>query len=333
MTLRDLAETLGLSKATISMALKGNPLIAEQTRDKVVRCANDMGYVYNRRAAGLSTGESRTVGIAVHDITIPYFARVCASIETVLTASDRLGFLVNTNDSLEMQNRFIRACIEHNADGVILCPAAGTTTRDIEPVRKMGLPFVNFVREIKGAECDFVGNDDKRALMLSTGHLISLGHRRIAMLGGGENTSTSFNRRAGFKAAMEKAGYEIPPEYFMDCDSNPESGSEAIQRVMALPGPPTAVVCFTDLIALGVLSGLMEMNLKPGRDMAVMGCDGIPEGGRAYAQLSTVNVQKTAIGKMAAEMICRRIENSGEQFQHVIMEPTLVVRKSCGAAG
>ncbi|WP_135077094.1 LacI family DNA-binding transcriptional regulator [Terasakiella sp. SH-1] len=331
-TLKDLALHLNLSKATVSMALKGNDLISQKTREKVSKAATELGYVYNRRAAALTTGETRTIGLAVHDINNPYFARLGASVEEVLTKHKRMAFLTNTNDSLEIQDRFIKALIEHNADGLILCPAEHTKADVIKRLQSTGMPVVNIVREIAEAPCDFVGNDEKRAFFLATEHILALGHKNIVMLGGNQKTSTSIGRRTGFKKALEAAAIEVTDQHYVDCNSSPESGAQAVKEMMSKPNRPTAILCFTDLIALGVLSELIEMGLTPGKDIAVMGCDGIPEGSRAYTQLSTVNIPKREIGRHAAELMCKRLENPERDFERIITEPRLVIRKSCGAS-
>lgn len=331
-TLRDIANALGVSKATVSLAINGSGLVAEKTRARVFEKIDELGYVYNRGAAGLTTGKTRTIGLAVHDITNPYFTEVCASIEAVLSLRGRMAFLCNSDESLDRQMHFILALAEHNADGLILCPAAGTEIDDLRPLLERRLPVVLIARDIEGARLDFVGNDDKLALKLTTEHLIGLGHRRIAMLGGGQPTSAGKLRRAGFLAAMEQASLEVDPGLLIDCPISPEGGTEAVRAAMAHGEPPTAIACFTDLVALGALSGLYELGLQPGADVAVMGCDGVAEGARAYAQLSTVNVQKAAIGQTAAEVLVRRLDDPDLELQRVIMEPELVIRGSCGGA-
>lgn len=330
-TLQDLANHLGISKAAVSMALKGDSQISKATQERVTQTADQLGYVYNRRAAALSTGKTHTVGLAIHDVSSPYSAVLCRTIQADLAKTDRIAFLANTLDQKDMQTPFVQAMIEHNADGLIISPAAGTTVEDIDNWQKKGLTVVNLVREIPGANCDYVGNDDVLALTIATRHILSLGHKNIVMLGGHQDTSTSYNRRLGYRNALAEAGIEATDSFFADCDSDPEAGAIAIKQVMAKDQPPTAIVCFTDLIALGVLSGLIELGLEPGKDVAVIGCDGLPNGARAYTQLTTMNVQKQHIGEIAAQMICNRIDNPNSPIQRVILEPELIIRKSCGA--
>lgn len=328
-TLSDVAHALGVSKATVSLAINRSDLVARKTRDRILKKVEELGYIYNRSAAGLSTGRTRAAGLAVHDITNPYFTEVSAAIESVLSQNSMMSFLCNTNESLELQERFIQTLIEYRADGLILNPAAGTTVKTLQPLISRRLPTVLLTRDVKGLELDFVGNDEFLALKLATGHLIELGHRCIAMIGGGQRTSASVLRRAGYQAAMDEGGLPIDSDLIVDCATNPKSGEAAVKQVMANKNPPTAIACFTDLVALGVISGLYRMGIVPGRDVAVVGCDDIEETGRFYVQLTTIKIHKRSIGRTAADMLMRRIVDPELSPQRIIMKPELVIRNSC----
>jgi LacI family transcriptional regulator len=328
-TLRDVADALGVSKATVSLAINRSDLVARKTRDRILKKVDELGYIYNRSAAGLSTGRTRAAGLAVHDITNPYFTEVSAAIESVLSQKSMMSFLCNTNESLERQKRFIQTLIEYRADGLILNPAAGTTIKSLQPLISRRLPTVLLTRDIKDTELDFVGNDEFLALKLTTGHLVGLGHHCIAMIGGGQRTSASKLRRAGYKAAMDEGGLSIDSDLVVDCATNPKAGEAAVNKVMAYKNRPTAIACFTDLVALGVISGLYRMGIAPGRDIAVVGCDDIEETGRFYVQMTTVKIHKRSIGRTAADMLMRRIADPELPPQRIIMKPELVIRSSC----
>lgn len=330
LTLQDVANALGVSKATVSLCLNGSSLVADKTRTTVLEKIDELGYVYNRGAAGLSTGESKTIGLAIHALTNPYFTGVCASIEAILSLNGRMSFLCNTDESLERQERFLKELSEHNADGLILCPALGTTVKDLSILHKNNLPVVLISRDIEDSGLDYVGNDDELALSLATEHIIEKGHKRIAMLGGSKQTSVGQMRRLGFVKAMQGAELEVIDELLVDCAGDAVGGETAAMAVMQLRDPPTALICFNDLIALGALSALHQLGLKPGTDVAVMGCDGIDEGSRAYVQLSTVNVKKASIGQEAAEILLARLKEPDMPVRRVLQKPELVVRQTCG---
>ena len=330
-TLSDIAESLGVSKATVSLAINNDSRVAAQTRRRVLAKIEELGYVYNRGAAGLSTGRSNTVGLAVHDITNPYFAEVCAECEAVLSQSNTMLFLCNIRESLHYQAQFIRTLIEHRADGLILSPVNATDQEALSPVFSNNLPTVLIARHIDGAALDFVGDNGVMSITRGTAHLIDLGHRHIAWFGGGQDTSVSRNRFAGFLQAMAAQGLEIRPDCVIHCESSTRGGEEAADYVLGLPNPPTGIVCFSDIVALGVLSCLRRKGLEPGRDMAVIGCDDIDESNRGYVQLTTMRIKKGEIGRKAAELLMRRINNPQAPTLHIHLESELIVRESCGA--
>lgn len=330
-TLQDVANSLGISKATVSLCLNGSRLVADNTRALVLTKIEELGYVYNRSAASLSTGESKTIGLAIHALTNPYFTQVCSSIEAVLSLNGRMPFLCNTGEDLDRQAQFLQKLSEHNADGLILCPALGTKSHDLEVLRKNGLPIVLISRDIESSGLDYVGNDDELALALATKHIIQHGHKKIAMLGGSKQTSVGRSRRLGFVKTMHNAELEINPERLINCAADTVGGSEAARAVLLSQDPPTALVCFNDLVALGAMSALHELGLRPGKDVALIGCDGIEEGGRAYVQLSTVNVQKAAIGQVAAETLLERLKSPQMPVKRVLQKPELLLRRTCGS--
>ncbi len=331
-TLSDVASALRLSKGTVSMALKGNPLVAEHTRRAVSAKAEELGYVYNRGAASLSTGVTGLVGLAVHNLTNPYFTRVCAAIEDELERHGQIALLCNLDESREKQTRFIKALNEQNADGLIICPAAGTTPEELPTRLSNGSPVVLFARDIEGEDFDYVGNDDEAAMRLATRHIIEKGHRRIAFVGAGVQTSVARDRRTGFLGEMERAELSIDPALMIESSIYPEGGEFAVEKLMAVADRPTAIICFTDYIAMGVVSKLHELGVIPGRDIAVIGCDGISEGARAYVSLSTISVQKRLLGATAATLLHRRLETPDAPPRRLSTPPIPIFRTSSRAA-
>ena len=329
--LSDIASALGISKATVSLVINNSPKVSEKTRQKVLTKIEELGYIYNRGAAGLSTGKSNTIGLAVHNLSNPYFTEVCSAVEAVLSVKGPMPFLCNTHESLDLQKKFIEALIEHRGDGLLLCPADRTTIDDLQPVFSRNLATVLIARDVEDAPLDFVGNDGQTAFRLITEHLIKLGHRRIAMIGGGQQTSASRNRRAGFYTALQVHGVHLDASLVIDCETTPAGGEEAIYKILSFSDPPTAVVCFADLVALGVLSGLHYNNYVPGKDLAVVSCDDIEEASRGYVQLTTARIQKSEIGRKAAEMLLERITNPKLPPRKLVLEPELIIRKTCGS--
>lgn len=312
------------------MALNGNEQVARKTRDAVLHKVAEMGYVYNRAAASLSTGVSGLVGLAVHNLTNPYFTDVCAAIEAELELNGRIAMLCNLDESREKQARFLRALVEQKADGLIICPAVGTSAADLSCFSAKA-PVVLFAREVEGCQLDFVGNDDERAMALATRHVLQRGHERIGFLCGSTATSVARNRLRGFESAFDSVDVDLDPKLIVETSIYPEGGEEGARWLMALPEPPTAIVCFTDYVALGAVSALHQMGLIPGKDILVMGCDGISEGQRSYINLSTINVQKKLLGQTAARLLQARLEAPDKVIEHIKVEPHPLFRTSSGS--
>ena len=150
--LSTIADALGVSTATVSLALRDSPLVAEiRTRDRIKDHARAIGYIYNRRAASLRTSRSGIVGVVVHDIMNPFFAEILRSIESELDRSRQTFILSNHYDQLEKQRTFIDTLLQLGADGVIMSPAIGTPPEDIVMAEENGLPAVLIARTVEGA--------------------------------------------------------------------------------------------------------------------------------------------------------------------------------------
>ncbi|MGJ8648667.1 MAG: LacI family DNA-binding transcriptional regulator [Marinomonas colpomeniae] len=331
LTLKDIAQELGVSTATVSLSINNSSLVAEKTRLLVLAKIKEVGYVYNRRAASLITGKSGMVGLAVHDFTNPYFTEVCASAEKTLAQEGRMSLLCNSHESLSQQKRFINALIEHNSDGLLLCPVVGTKLDELQPLLVRGLPTVLMTRDVEGSNMDFVGSDERYSMHLATRHLINLGHKRIAFVGGNLDASAAKDRRLGYLDALKLNDLPVDENLIFDCENTSLAAEKLLPSVLSMDSAPTAIVGFSDLIALGILSGLIDLGLEPGKDIAVVGCDNISESSRHYSQLTTINVQKPQIGHMAATFLFQRLLNPQMPTQRKIFESELVIRRSCGA--
>ncbi len=211
--LSTIADALGVSTATVSLALRDSPLVADGTRDRIKEHARAIGYIYNRRAASLRTSRSGIVGVVVHDIMNPFFAEILRSIESELDRSGQTFILSNHYDDLEKQRKFVDTLLQLGADGVIMSPAIGTPPEDILIAEQNGLPAVLIARDVEGAGVPVFRGDDAYGTALATNHLISMGHKRIAMIGGTDQTSTGRDRYQGYSNAMEAAGLEIKPTW------------------------------------------------------------------------------------------------------------------------
>lgn len=320
-TLRDVAERLGISVSTVSMAMRDNPLVAEATRRRVQAALDEMGYVYNRAGAQLRTRQSLSVGVAINNLMNPFFAEVIAAVEDRLAAAGRMVFLANTAESPDRQRLFLRALAEHNADGLIVCPVEGSSVDDFKAFAD-SRPLVLVSRTLDGLDCDHAVNDDFMGGALAARHLRHLGHQRIVWVGGGEGTSTFQRRWAGFCETLSRDG--IAPPMRIAAGATREAGYEAAGTVVAISPRPTAVFCFGDLLALGLLAGLRHHGGPCVPDeISVMGFDGIGEGAMAEPALTSISIDRVSIGTTAAAFLLDRLANPSHARQVRTFPPTL----------
>ncbi len=329
--LSTIADTLGVSTATVSLALRDSPLVADATRDRIKLHARTIGYIYNRRAASLRTSRSGIVGVVVHDIMNPFFAEILRSIETELDLSRQTFILSNHYDQLEKQRTFIDTLLQLGADGVIMSPAIGTPPEDIAMAEENGLPAVLIARTVEGADVPVFRGDDAYGMALATNHLISLGHRRIAMIGGADQTSTGRDRYQGYRGAMEKAGLAVRGDWRIPGPRTKQAGFEAAGRFLALADRPTAACCWNDLVAIGLMNGIARAGMAPGVDISVTGYDDLEEAAIATPALTTVWNGQREVGRRAARALLDKLSGAPVQSAQDLIRPELHIRQSTGA--
>jgi LacI family transcriptional regulator len=325
-TLKDVAEQAGVSRATVSLVLRASPHDAAHTRERVQAAMTAAGYITTRGAARLRTGMSGTIGLVVPEITNPFYAELTAGIDETLDRAGRLTFLANTNERPDRQERFIRRIREQGADGIILCAAEGTSPSLLASLRQWRIPCVQILRRIDGAKGDFVGADFRKGIVVALEHLIGRGHRRIALLPSAKRTSASRDRLEAFRRTLRRHG--LAPGPVVPCLTSRADAAQAVARMLAAPEPPTAVICHNDVMALGVVGGLSRLGLRPGTDVSVIGFDDIPEAANSVPALSTVGTEATQVGIKAADLLLRRIAAPDGASERILVSPRLIVRET-----
>lgn len=327
-TLSTIAEHLGVSTATVSLALRDSSLVAKATREKIKASAAELGYIYDRRAASLRTSRSGIIGVLMHDITNPFYAEILLAIEDELEASRRIFLLCNHRDNLKTQTNFIDTLLQFGADGVIVSPALGTTAQDLEKIEHNGLPVILIARSIEGASVPTFRGNDKQGIQIATQHLIDLGHKEIAFIGGLRDTITGRERSDGYLTALNQAGIKPDPALQMGSQSTRLDGYESVRALFSSGKNPTGIVCFNDLIALGVMSGLRSIGKEPGVDVSVTGYDNISEAEIFSPALTTIWNAQQEIGKAAARAMVETLQGGGAGVKSIYFEPKFVERNS-----
>ena len=240
-----------------------------------------------------------------------------------------MAFLANTAELPARQDRFIERMREHRVDGLLLSPAEGTDPDLVERLQRFGLPVVQMLRRLGKRSADHVGADFRLGMTLAAEHLIRLGHKRIAFVGGGRKASPARDRAIAYRETLARYGLPLGP--VVNCPPTREEGFKAVGELLSgQPGDPTAILCFNDVCAFGVMLGLADRGLVAGRDCAVIGFDNIAEAADHRPALTTIDIGARQIGEEAAHLLLRRIKAPNGAPESVILPPRLIIRSSCG---
>ena len=330
-TIVDIARAAGVSKSTVSLAMRGDTPVKPETRARIEAAVEQLGYVYNRGAANLRASKSSLIGMVISDLTNPFFAELAAGIEDALYHLGFVPILANTNEDLERQASVLRSLREHNVAGIIMSPARSIDAWALASQLPPSMPVVLTMRRVPGSPFPYVGPDNGAGAREAVAHLIRLGHRRIGYLGGYASMTTQQERMEGWREALGEAGIVHDPALVFQSMPTRQGGREALEAALGTPRPPTAVFCYNDIVAMGATRALAIRGLVPGRDMAVVGFDDIAEAENNAPPLTTVNASTRAMGARCAQSLMGLIRGEEAAGLSFSGPARLVVRESCGA--
>jgi LacI family transcriptional regulator, galactose operon repressor len=332
-TLMDVARHCGVSRATVSLVLNDSPLVAAKTRDRVRQAMTELGYVYNRAAASLRTQHSDAIGVVLTNITNPYFAEFATGLQDVLTSSETVPLLAVSNEDRDLQYRLIKSLVERNVDGIVLVPAHGTTPDDLPNL--LGTPLVLLARHLQGMDVDYVGAQNRDGGYAAAEHLYSHGCRRIAFIGGFTDSSAREERASGVAAFLNDHGLTLGADHSVVCEPARPQAREAAMGLLTknhgLDGPNVdGIVCFSDVVAFGVLDAIADTGRSIGSEVRVIGFDDVHDAGLNRPSLSSVAVPARETGRRAAQLVLERAAGSTEATVREEFPTKLEPRETCG---
>jgi len=291
-----------------------------------------LGYVYHRTAASLRSERTHTIGLLVTNISNPFFAEMTTSVEAELYAAGFVLLLGHNYESVQKQTRWLHVMLEYGVDGLIICPAHGTTPEMLEPLAAARVPHVLLTRYVDGYDASYVGADNVLGARLATEHLLGHGCRRISFLGGPEPSSARRDRQLGLEEAVRDQGL-LPAKPSTATPATRQGGYEAAKELLASNDAPDGIVCYNDIVAFGVLAAARDLGLVIGGDVRVIGFDDIEESRLRQPSLTSVAVTPPPLGQRAARLLHKLIESPANTPSTDIAEPTLTIRSSCGCPG
>jgi len=330
-TIVDVARRAGVSKSTVSLVLSGSQLVAEATRVRVNEAMQALGYVYHRGAASLRAASSDLVGMIMSDLNNPFFAELTAGIEDALFQRGFTPILANTSDDTARQAQVLKAMQEHNVAGIIMSPARGSDTWTLAQQWPSHIPAVITMRRLIGSSLPYIGPDNQKGERAAVEHLLRLGHRRIAFVGGDQSMATQTERVAGWRDALNGWGLAAEESLIFETLPTREGGRLGVELALAQANPPTAFVCFNDIVAMGATRALALRGITVGRDIAVVGFDDIIDAEHNAPPLTTVSADTREMGMRCAEGLLGLIRHEDPAGLSFAGDARLIVRESCGA--
>jgi len=332
-TLKDIAHACGVSRATVSLVVRGSPLVHANTRRRVEAEIQRLGYVYNRTAANLRQRVSTTVALIIHDLSNPFLAEFALGVDEALGAKGYGTLLGNSNESPARQYRVLESLMEYRPGGIILSPAETSDMADIERIIGPQTPLLVFNRILggpvsSGVDYEYLCSDNRAGMREATEYLLSLGHRRIAFYGGRADSSSCRERRLGYQDAMVSAGITPCGQWMFEMAPTRIAANAEAGALFRLRPAPTAAVCYNDVVALGLMQGLARLGQRPGVDFAITGFDNIPEAAFCIPALTTMNADPRARGQQAAELLLQRIANPSLPYRMISVPAQLIKRES-----
>jgi DNA-binding LacI/PurR family transcriptional regulator len=328
-TIKDVAREAGVSLGTASQALRDSPAVRETTRRRVLAVSKRLRYQPSALARGLVTRRTHTVGLLISDISNPFFIRAVRAVEDVAQENGYNVILCNTDEDPTKEKRYLRVLVEKRVDGIILATTAGSL-QSVRDVRWRRIPLVLFDRELPRVSVDTVKVDSVLGGRLATEYLLSLGHRRIAIIHGPVVRSTGAERLRGYLLALRAAGLRPEPALIREGNFKQDSGRELTRKLLDLSPRPTALFCTNNLMTVGAIQTLQEQGVRIPADLSLVGYDDMEWWTLTHPPLTTVGQPVYDLGREAMCLLLAQIgANSRHRAQRVILKPELVTRESC----
>ena len=325
-SIKDIARLARVSHSTVSRALRNSPRVKTETIERIRQVAEQHGYRASAVARSLATRRTKTIGVVVTTITDLFAAEVVSGIEEVACDNGYSILLTNSNADPDREIRVVRSLEESRVDGIVVTSSrVGALYMPI--LSRMRVPIVLLNNQHPSEFVHSVMIANTEASMAATRSLIDLGHRRIAYLGDRNGRQSDTERFAGYRQALDSADIPFEPELVFHGDGNPEGGMEGMVHLLALRDPPTAVFCYDDMTALGVLSQIRTLGLRVPDDISVIGFDDLKIVKYTEPKLTTVRQPMLQMGRLAMETLLDIL--AGSASNHNIKVPgELIVRGS-----
>ncbi|MCA9839343.1 MAG: LacI family DNA-binding transcriptional regulator [Trueperaceae bacterium] len=325
-TRQEVADRAKVSVAVVSYVINNGPRpVAPQTRARVEQAIAELGYYPNESARNLSRQNSHTIGLVIPSISNVVYAEIAEGLDSVCGENGYQLLILDSHASTKRERKLVNLLRSKQVDGVVMQPIQ-EPTQLIKPLKAAGIPTVLIDQQIPDVHCimfnDFEGGQ------LATEHLLSLGHKRIAIIREKDRQSLSQRRYEGYLESLRTAGIIARETLVEKAESSHQGGFEAMQRLLALEHLPTAVFTHNDVIALGAMHAIFQAGLTIPNDISIVGYDDITSAAFYNPPLTTIRLAKHKIGQEAGKIIFDSLKTKATTFRTLAIDVDLVVRSS-----
>jgi DNA-binding LacI/PurR family transcriptional regulator len=328
LSIKDIARAANVSHSTVSRALRNSPLVNFETAEQIRKIARDANFRISAVARSLATGRTNTFGVVVTTIADPFAAEVVQGIEDEANTHGYSVILANSGANPEREMKVVHSFEERRVDGILVM-SSRVGSLYLGHLAEMKVPIVLINNQHPDEFVYSVMIDNVDASEEATRHLIQFGHRRIAYIGDRGGFQSESERHEGYKNALAAANIQYLPELVRQADSTPESAMQAVDQLLALPQPPTALFCYNDITAVGALFAARRHGCKVPDDLSVMGFDDLPLASYLNPTLTTIRQPMRAMGQQATGILFRLLDGADVENSSRV-SGQLVIRESTG---
>lgn len=312
--------------------MNNHPNVASDIRSRVQVAMSDLGYNPNRAARRLRGNSNDVIGLIIPDIQNPVFVAVARGVEDAAYRHQINVLLCNSDDHADKQQAYLNVMLAERAAGLIIVPTHARDGKTLVEIRNAGLPIVLLDRQVQRFEADTVKTDNVLGARIAVDHLLELGRKHIALIGGLQYLTPARERYQGYAEALRDAGRDVDDSLVLNGDFKAESGYRIARELMALASPPDAIFTTNSLMAMGALKALHELHIRVPQDVALVSFDDVPWAENLNPPLTAVVQPAYELGVHAVELLRKRFTDPDAPIQTVMLQPTLIIRESCGAS-
>jgi LacI family transcriptional regulator len=328
-SLKDLAQEIGVSISTVSRALNNHPDISAEVTRKVQKLATEMNYTPNPLAMGLLKQATKMIGVIVPDLVTHFYSSIISGIEQIAEEKGYYILIASSNESLQKEIKAVENLLKTRVEGLIVCLSQETKTYEhFDRLIKNNVPLVFFDRVCRTGEVPSVVVDNVEAAQKVTRHFYKNEYRRIAYIAGPDHLNISQERTRGYLSGLKSCGLEFHPELLVKCNMSSKDAIKATARLLDLSEKPDAIFGINDTVAFAAMKEIKSRGLRIPEDVALVGFTDEFHATVVDPALTSITHPTFEIGQEAARLFFSRIENPEADPIQQVLKTKLVIRKS-----